>query len=696
MLAYYHRTEETGMKKIAVIAYSLKTSVRYADRLRSLFGSCVEVVSYALEKGIAAPIQADVALISAHSIYGYVEEKLAQCQYLMIADLTLYQEAVDQLRALPRGSRAMLVNSTMEMAVETIRLIHNAGIKHIEMTPFYPGIAVVPDVPIAITPGEFDLVPPDVPQIVDLKDRTLSMHTVINLAAKLGMTDMLQSPQVQTYAARLATKDSGIGDLIDRMQEQKKKLELVMEVFDGGVISLSGYGIISFLNPVAEVLLDTHPAAVGQPLVTLLPELKDIQFRKLTAPVKDIIIERRGQMVDVSVYPLGAAAASGEFILMLKTIEDMEEGHERMRRQIKDRGFNAKYSFSSIKTQSPKMLSLMESAKKMAASSSSIVIHGQSGTGKELFAQAIHNASPRREYPFIAINCASIPESLLESELFGYSEGAFTGAKKGGKKGYFELANQGTLFLDEIGEMDLNLQARILRVLQEKEITRVGGDRVFSIDVRVISASNKRLLQMVRRNLFREDLYYRLNVLSLEIPPLKERREDIPLLLEEFQTELHTNVQFTPQAVGFLQAYPWNGNVRELRNFAERVSYLGHSQVTAEDARALLDCEDEELDGAGSDTEEQLMYLEPDRRREYLAILAVLDHNGRLGLHQGRMEISRSLAARGVSMTETQVRTALQSLQRYGCVHIWPGRRGTELTADGKEILEKLAEELAN
>ena len=684
------------MKRIAVIAYSLKTSVRYADRLRSLFGSCVEVVSYALEKGIAAPIQADVALISAHSIYGYVEEKLAQCQYLMIADLTLYQEAVDQLRALPRGSRAMLVNSTMEMAVETIRLIHNAGIKHIEMTPFYPGIAVVPDVPIAITPGEFDLVPPDVPQIVDLKDRTLSMHTVINLAAKLEMTDILQSPQVQTYAARLATKDSGIGDLIDRMQEQKKKLELVMEVFDGGVISLSGYGIISFLNPVAEVLLDTHPAAVGQPLVTLLPELKDIQFRKLTAPVKDIIIERRGQMVDVSVYPLGAAAASGEFILMLKTIEDMEEGHERMRRQIKARGFNAKYSFSSIKTQSPKMLSLMESAKKMAASSSSIVIHGQSGTGKELFAQAIHNASPRREYPFIAINCASIPESLLESELFGYSEGAFTGAKKGGKKGYFELANQGTLFLDEIGEMDLNLQARILRVLQEKEITRVGGDRVFSIDVRVISASNKRLLQMVRRNLFREDLYYRLNVLSLEIPPLKERREDIPLLLEEFQTELHTNVQFTPQAVGFLQAYPWNGNVRELRNFAERVSYLGHSQVTAEDARALLDCEDEELGGAGSDTEEQLMYLEPDRRREYLAILAVLDHNGRLGLHQGRMEISRSLAARGVSMTETQVRTALQSLQRYGCVHIWPGRRGTELTADGKEILEKLAEELAN
>ena len=684
------------MKRIAVIAYSLKTSVRYADRLRSLFGSCVEVASYALEKGIAAPIQADIALISAHSIYGYVEEKLAQCQYLMIADLTLYQEAVDQLRALPRGSRAMLVNSTMEMAVETIRLIHNAGIKHIEMTPFYPGIAVVPDVPIAITPGEFDLVPPDVPQIVDLKDRTLSMHTVINLAAKLGMTDMLQSPQVQTYAARLATKDSGIGDLIDRMQEQKKKLELVMEVFDGGVISLSGYGIISFLNPVAEVLLDTHPAAVGQPLVTLLPELKDIQFRKLTAPVKDIIIERRGQMVDVSVYPLGAAAASGEFILMLKTIEDMEEGHERMRRQIKARGFNAKYSFSSIKTQSPKMLSLMESAKKMAASSSSIVIHGQSGTGKELFAQAIHNASPRREYPFIAINCASIPESLLESELFGYSEGAFTGAKKGGKKGYFELANQGTLFLDEIGEMDLNLQARILRVLQEKEITRVGGDRVFSIDVRVISASNKCLLQMVRRNLFREDLYYRLNVLSLEIPPLKERREDIPLLLEEFQTELHTNVQFTPQAVGFLQAYPWNGNVRELRNFAERVSYLGHSQVTAEDARALLDCEDEELGGAGSDTEEQLMYLEPDRRREYLAILAVLDHNGRLGLHQGRMEISRSLAARGVSMTETQVRTALQSLQRYGCVHIWPGRRGTELTADGKEILEKLAEELAN
>lgn len=197
------------------------------------------------------------------------------------------------------------------------------------------------------------------------------------------------------------------------------------------------------------------------------------------------------------------------------------------------KGHAAKYTFDDIVGNSLVIRQTKQLAGKMACSNSAVLIYGQTGTGKELFAQSIHNASPRRNYPFIAINCSAIPENLLESELFGYAEGAFTGARKGGKSGFFEQAHGGTLFLDEISEMNIHLQTRLLRVLQEKEVTRIGGDSVINVDVRIIAASNKKLKTLVNQSAFRKDLYYRLNVLSLQIPPLEERREDIPLLLEK-------------------------------------------------------------------------------------------------------------------------------------------------------------------
>ena len=240
----------------------------------------------------------------------------------------------------------------------------------------------------------------------------------------------------------------------------------------------------------------------------------------------------------------------------------------------------------AIVTRSPLMLRLLEQARLVAQSDVSVLINGQSGTGKEIFAQAIHNASPRNSKPFIAINCGALPEQLLESELFGHARGAFTGAVSN-REGLFQAAEGGTLFLDEIGDMPAPLQVKLLRALQQREIQRVGSDETISVDVRIVAATNRDLAEEIRAGRFREDLYYRLNVVSIMVPSLAERREDIPLLAQHF---LHIHGErnrkdvkgFTPLAMDMLLRYDWPGNVRELENAVERAVVLLFGQYVSE------------------------------------------------------------------------------------------------------------------
>ncbi|VBB06686.1 Hypothetical protein LUCI_1922 [Lucifera butyrica] len=244
--------------------------------------------------------------------------------------------------------------------------------------------------------------------------------------------------------------------------------------------------------------------------------------------------------------------------------------------------------FSQILGDSRRMLELREVAYRVAQSSSTLLIQGESGTGKELFARAIHQSSKRKNHAFIAINCGAIPENLLESELFGYEEGAFTGAQRGGKLGKFELAHLGTVFLDEIGDMPLHLQVKLLRVLQERRVERIGSTRSIPIDVRVIAATHRDLEQLVATGEFREDLYYRLHVIPLSIPPLRERKEDIPLLARSFadyysRLIAKENVAITPEAIQVLMNYTWPGNVRELGNVIEySVTMTTGNTITAD------------------------------------------------------------------------------------------------------------------
>jgi PAS domain S-box-containing protein len=244
----------------------------------------------------------------------------------------------------------------------------------------------------------------------------------------------------------------------------------------------------------------------------------------------------------------------------------------------------AKYSWENIVGESEKILQAKYLAAKAAQTNSNVLLLGKSGTGKELFAHAIHNASNRSHYPFVKVNCAAIPQELLESELFGYEEGAFTGAKKGGKVGKFELANGGSIFLDEIGDMPFKMQAKLLRVLQEKEVERIGSNSPKSIDVRVIAATNQNLEELVAKGQFREDLYYRLNVMSIYIPSLQERKEDIEILAYKLLEKLSNGMgkyvkKISPKTLEYLRGHNWPGNVRELENVLERAINLTDSDT---------------------------------------------------------------------------------------------------------------------
>ena len=267
-------------------------------------------------------------------------------------------------------------------------------------------------------------------------------------------------------------------------------------------------------------------------------------------------------------------------VVSLLNAAQIQTTEDQLRKKLHYKGHKAKYTFGDIITRSPRMIACIQEAKAFAQTDSNIVVVGETGTGKELLSQSIHAWSRRSQNNFVAINCAALPENLLESELFGYVEGAFTGATRGGKPGLFEIAHNGTIFLDEISEIPLGLQGRLLRVLQEREIMRLGDSQVTPINIRVIAATNKNLESLVRAGKFRSDLYYRLYVLQLNLPPLRERQEDIPLLTQSFLRNFQARegdgcpLELSDGDCRLLQSCPWRGNIRELQNFCERLAVL--------------------------------------------------------------------------------------------------------------------------
>jgi transcriptional regulator with PAS, ATPase and Fis domain len=378
--------------------------------------------------------------------------------------------------------------------------------------------------------------------------------------------------------------------LMKKLQTMEKEYETVSEVLVQSpyqiYVIVDKAGIITFMNQTYLHLLEMKKEdVVGRHILEITPHsklpeiLRNGDIHKIdawTVNGRDTIITRtpiikNGEITGAVGRSLFLDMSQAKILInkLQETAKELNYYKEEFRQH-----YQARWKFADLIGTTPEFAMVKSMAEQLAHTRSTILITGESGTGKELFAQSIHNQGGQ-EGPFVRVNCAALPENLLESELFGYDEGAFTGAKKGGKPGKFELAKGGTIFLDEIGDMPLGMQTKLLTVLQERVIERVGGTNPISIKVRVIAASNRDLEQMVANHEFRKDLYYRLNVVRLNLPPLRERIEDIPLLVHYLMAGINTRLKarvshISDEALHMLQTYNWPGNVRELQNLLER------------------------------------------------------------------------------------------------------------------------------
>ncbi len=378
-----------------------------------------------------------------------------------------------------------------------------------------------------------------------------------------------------------------------QMQGISRRLKLVDLIFDhienGALVTDADGRILYFNRPYARFLELESEQVIGRHVTEILEDSRmHIVAQTGKAEVNQIFTCRGRDMVvqRIPIFDAGKVVAVfgqimfkqvsdvGRLANTLSLLESKLKLYEKELTSLR----STRYNFDSIFGASPPIVALKEEARKAAMTDLPILLSGESGTGKELFAQAIHQASSRHKHPSIHINCAAVPKDLFEAELFGYAEGAFTGAKSGGKPGKFELADGGTLFLDEIGEMPLELQPKLLRVLEDHLFERVGGNRMLKSDFRIIAATNRDLQALVKQKLFREDLYYRLNVVPLVIPPLRERRGDIVPLARHLLAKIAENhpgsrYELTAAAEKVLDAYHWPGNIRELLNVLERTAF---------------------------------------------------------------------------------------------------------------------------
>ena len=406
---------------------------------------------------------------------------------------------------------------------------------------------------------------------------------------------LLTSGRSSIWNAINAAKQLGISSR-EAQEHNLLRSAMVDNAFEG-LIALDPQANITAMNRSAQNILGLAPGNwfPGMPIREVLrsPQISRLINRPDT--YIDEIIEYHQTHLSFKKITIFLRDEIIGYVLTFLNANQIQEAEGKLRGKLYHKGHSAKYTFDNILGSSPAIRECIRRANAYAQTNSNIVLFGESGTGKELFSQSIHNASERHGQPFVAVNCAAIPENLLESELFGYSSGAFTGASKEGKPGLFELAHNGTIFLDEISEMPLALQSRLLRVIQEREIMRIGHDKVIPINVSVIAASNRNLYDQVCKGQFREDLYYRLDVLALTIPPLRERGSDISLLARAFLTEFgiaqnRKPLNLTPAAAHYLEQQPWQGNIRELRNFCERLSVLCSNQdcIDADELPAFL------------------------------------------------------------------------------------------------------------
>ena len=422
----------------------------------------------------------------------------------------------------------------------------------------------------------------------------LAGHRTCNYCKEVGIpTGLIYSSVESVFQAITEAKRCVNVSIVER--RSSLIFRGVIEHVSESIVAVDKDNLIRTFNPAAAQLLGRKEQdCIGQPVNRVLPEGRLNAILTGNQSYTNEIVRINGTNCVLNCVPM---TRDGQRLGTLVTFQEEQaitNAENRLRDRLRVSGHVARYHFSDILGESSAINTAIHQARRFAHVDSNILLMGETGTGKELFAQSIHNESDRSTGPFVAVNCAAIPESLMESELFGYEAGAFTGASKSGKAGLFEMAHQGTIFLDEVSEIPLTLQSRLLRVIQEREVRRIGAGRVVPINVRIICATNRNLLEMIGQGRFREDLYYRLKVLGIQLPPLRKREGDVALMMQYYLTYYahkfgKEQIYLSPEAAGRVGGYAWPGNIRELRNVCEQLAVLCENDIiTVADIATVL------------------------------------------------------------------------------------------------------------
>ncbi len=660
------------MKKICIIMTNLIAAEEYRDQLLQVFGNSI-VVDILSFKNYSKDLVRDVDLFLLHNNYitKEINTHIELPMGIPIVDIRLDfdRKNISLLKNYKPGTKCIFISASQGFTNEGISRLHQLGVYNIEWIPYSEENVFFAVADFAITPGEMQNVPQrikDKYKVLDFGRRKLSPSVIDEIAVSFNMEYIFEWSNYKNYINQFVQSNKGNENVAEDNFNVNNGIKALGNIISEGVITINEFGkIICFNQRVAEILNVVKEDAIGQVIWEYNEELFGWlrEYFDIGGIVEQVERTHQKRKLDIKVYPLASSDKyRGNFILI------SSQKKERIFKQVDNMGHTGKYVFRDIVGKG--ISEIIELAKKMVKIDASILIEGETGTGKEMFASAIHNASERKNYPFVAINCSALPDSLLESEIFGYEEGAFTGARKRGKIGLFELANGGTLFLDEIEDMNSRMQSALLRAIQEKQIMRVGGNKLIDIDVRVIASSNIDLRKLKDEGKFRKDLYYRLSPLLLKLPPLRERIDDIDELIHAYLSSHNYDYKFSNDMIRFLKSLEWEGNVRQLYNSLEFFACLDKPVIEVEDypyPRNL--CEEKQKD-------------------INMFVLELLYGANMRETSIGRKAIMEKAKVNGIHITETRIRKALKQLELEGLVEVHKGRGGSRISQLGIEKIK--------
>ncbi len=651
--------------------------------LEELFGDLALVRNYDLHDLNEGEImEGDAFIISNQELFSLLRHHIRDYKKVILMDRSIQKQAMPELMKIPAETDTLVVNDTYITSADTTYQLYEIGINHLNLIPYDSTLehtGIYRNIQHAVTTGEVSYVPSYIKNVINLQYRVISFATILRLVNLLELDRNRLLQKLIPYMNSIAMVDLGFHDnyrdsflknqMLDQIVKDSEEAILVVTDLYQHVYSNEQADRILHLQMTDDMVLSGYIDS------TLEHALKNWEDNTLVELNEEQYVIQKTPLYMMEELIGYCFTFQGE-----KTLRQMEIN---LNSHLRQKGLYAQHTFQDIIHTSAIMDQCISLAQQAAVTDHTILIRGESGTGKELLAQSIHNYSPRKNQPFVAINCAALPESLLESQLFGYEEGSFTGAQKKGKAGLFEQAHLGTIFLDEIGDISPNLQSQLLRVLQEKQIMRIGSDKIISVDVRIIAATNQPLEERIRDGSFRSDLFYRLNVIPLEIHPLRRRREDILPLLHNFLGNSYQEI--TQTAAQQLEQYDWPGNVRQLENAAIYFK-------TFHAFPAYLNSEPEDFAAP------QNLSALPSFPAPAVPVHGTVQELNQLLLHLiaeatepfhgiGRTGLLQQLSSHGISISDGKLRDVLAQLEAEGLITVSRGRRGCQITEAGRQMI---------